>query len=800
MLKYRSISTSLIGTFFISSILLFSTLFWLQNGRSTQAAPLATTWYVNTATGSDSNSCLSAGSACATIGGAIGKAALDDVIEVAAGTYTENLVETLAVQNVTLNGAGVGSTIIDGSASGRVLETTGNVTITGVTIQNGYIDPSDIFGGAGVTNFGTLLLQDSLITGNSTTGGGGGIFNSNQLTLRNSEVSGNSADSIGGGIVNYSGDTLTVTNSLIAGNSANQGAGIYSIGSTTVTSSTIQGNNAENSGAGVAVWAGTAVFDQTTIYQNEAIQLGAGIYNAFGVITVTNSTISDNSATDHVGIANVGSVEATILNSTIAYNNVTSSSGSRYGGIGNFNGGTLTIQNSIVAQNDGRQCQANDSWTSAGNNLASDNYCDFDSTGDIELVDPLLAPLGDYGGPTLTHPLSPGSPAIDAGSNAACPATDQRGTARPVDGDNDSTAVCDIGAFEAQNQLTIADLSVMEGDSGTTDAVFTVTLSPASSQSVTVNYATSADTAVANNDYDTTSGQLTFAPGETSQTITVTVNGDTDDEPDETFTVNLSNASNADIIDGTAVGTIVDDDGLGSLTISDQTVDEGDSGIVIAEFTVTLSPAPTSIVTVDYATANGSASAGSDFGAASDQLTFNPGQTSQTIQVTVNGDDTDEGASETFVVNLSNASGANITDNQATGIITDDDTAIISIAVGPQVAEGNSGTGTAVFTVTLTNPASFPITVDYTTEDGYGDTGADAGSDYEAKSGTITFNPGETSQNINVTVYGDTESEPDERFVLRISNGNPAPIQNSSTYGDILNDDNMKVYLPFIIR
>ncbi len=796
MVKYRSISTSLVGSFLIGVILLFSTLFWLQNGRSSLAAPLATTWYVNATTGNDSNSCLATGSACATIGGAVGKAALDDVIEIAAGTYNENLF----VQDLTLNGAGIGSTIIDGSMSGRVLETTGSVTITGVTIQNGSYNPTDIFGGAGIANFGNLLVQDSLITGNSTSSGGGGIFNSNQLTLVNSEVSSNTAGSIGGGIVNYVNDTFTATNSLIANNDAVQGGGVYSIGEVILNDSTVQGNTAEMFGGGVIIWGGTAVLDQVTIYQNEAVQYGAGFLNNGGVFTMTNSTVSDNSAPDYVGVANIGSsVVGTILNSTIAYNKVTSA-GTRYGGIANISGGTLTIQNSIVAQNDQRQCIPNDSWTSAGNNLSSDARCAFTATGDLQLTDPLLAPLGDYGGPTLTHALSPGSPAIDAGSNVACPATDQRGISRPVDGNNDTTAVCDIGAFEARNQLTIADLSVTEGDSGTTDAVFAVTLSPASSQSVTVDYVTVADTAVANNDYDTTSGQLTFDPGETSQTITVTINGDTDDEPDETFTVTLSNVSNADIIDGTAVGTIIDDDGLGSLTIADQTVSEGDSGIILADFTVTLSPAPTSIVTVDYATANSTASAGSDYGAASDQLTFGPGQTSQTIQVVVNGDDTDEGVSETFVVNLSNASGANIADSQATGTITDDDTAVISLSYGPQVIEGDSGTGTAVFTVTLTNPADFPITVDYATEDGFGDTGADAGSDYAAKSGTLTFDPGETSQNINVTVYGDTESEPDERLVMRISNGNPAPMLATVAYGDILNDDNLKVYLPFIIR
>lgn len=797
MSKLKSLAFPLI----FGAILFISLLGWLRNGRSTQAAPLANTWFVDGTTGNNGNTCLSSGAACETIAGAMGKAAIDDVIVIAAGTYHENLTDSLIVQDLTLNGAGVGSTIIDGSASGRVLETTGNVTITGVTIQNGLFNPGDTFGGAGIANYGNLWIEDSLITGNSTSTGGGGIFNNNQLTLVFSEVSGNTAGGIGGGIVNYINSTITVTESLINNNDANQGGGLYSIGKVFLTDSTVQSNTAEVTGGGVLIWGGTAVLDRVTITQNEAVQYGAGLLNNGGVFTMTNSTVSANSAPDYVGVSNIGAtVKATILNSTIAYNVVTSANTPRFGGVSNTSGGTLTIQNSIVAHNDQWQCLSNSNWTSAGNNLSSDTRCAFTASGDMQSTDPLLAPLADYGGSTFTHALSPSSPAIDAGNNAACPDVDQRSSERPVDGDNNATAVCDIGAFEAKNQLTIADQSVTEGNSGTTNAVFTVTLAPPSSQTVSVFYETVAGTAVANNDYNTTSGQLTFTPGQTTQTITVTVNGDTNDESDETFTVVLSSASNADIIDGEATGTIVDDDGLGSLTINDQTVTEGTSGTKNAVFTVTLSPAAASAVTVNYATANDTANAGTDYVANSGQLTFSPGQTSKTITVTVNGDNIDEGSSEAFFVNLSGASGANIADSQAVGTITDDETAVISLSYGPQITEGDSGTKTAVFTVTLTYPASFPITVDYATEDGFGDTGADAGSDYEATSDTLTFSPGIDSLPINVTIYGDTDAEPDERLAMRISNGNPAPMLATVAYGDILNDDNLKVYLPLIIR
>jgi hypothetical protein len=481
VVRYKSILASLIGTLLFSAILLFSTLIWLGNGRISLAAPTAATLYVNDTTGNDGNDCLSAGAACATIGGALGKATLNDTIEIAAGVYSENLL----VQDVTLNGAGAANTILDGASSGRTLETTGVVTVSGITIRNGSVNSGSI-GGGGILNSGTLLLQNSIVATNSTTLDGGGIFNNGSLILQNSELSNNTATGGGGGLYNYwSASVVTVTNSIISGNSADQGGGIYSLKRLNLSDSSLQGNSADVIGGGLIVGADTAVLNNVTVYQNTAVNYGAGILNNGGILTMTNSTVSGNSAGDYVGVANIGSVQATILNSTVADNNVSSAGTALVGGVANLSNGTLNIKNSIVAQNDGRQCLANDNWSSDGNNLSSDAFCSFTATGDLQSTDPLLAPLGDYGGSTLTHALNPGSPAIDAGNNVGCPSTDQRGVTRPVDGDNDATAVCDIGAFEARNQLTIADLSITEGDSGTTDAIFTVTLSPASSQTVT---------------------------------------------------------------------------------------------------------------------------------------------------------------------------------------------------------------------------------------------------------------------------------------------------------------------------
>jgi len=190
---------------------------------------------------------------------------------------------------------------------------------------------------------------------------------------------------------------------------------------------------------------------------------------------------------------------------------------------------------------------------------------------------------------------------------------------------------------------------------------------------VTVHYATADGTATAGSDYVATSGDLTFAPGQTVATFPVTINGDLVNEADETFTVALSNPSpNAVINVGTAQGTITNDDPIPALSVNDVTVTEGDTGTVSALFTVNLSGLTAQTVTVHYATADNTATAGSDYVATSGTLTFTPGQTSQPVAVSVNGDLVQE-ATETFFLNLSLAVNAVISDGQGVGTILDTD-------------------------------------------------------------------------------------------------------------------------------
>jgi hypothetical protein len=795
MQKIKTLILSLASAVVLGVGLVIVVYVWLDGSvsQAAPAAPLATTWYVDPA-GDDDNSCSSVISPCQTVGAAIFKAADDDTIMVAAGIYTEILNTS---EDLTIIGAGRENTILDGNQAGRVLGNSGQLMVQNLTIRNGL--STQIYGG-GVYNTGALTLSNTLIISNSS-GLGGGINNRGILLLQNSAVISNSSTGSAGGIYNNHTEpdpgVITITNSLIAENEGNSGGGVYNrFGSLTIVDSTIRDNTADQpgiGGGGIYAIGGTAVLSATTVHSNETVAGGGGIVINQAIFTITNSTISNNSAVIYGGIYIQADSQTTILNSTIAYNQKTSTGGA--GGIFNPSTATIHWKNSIVANNDGYQCQASGTWVSDGHNLSSDNRCGFNQPSDLPDTAPLLAPLADYGGPTPIHALLPGSPAIDTGDG--CPPTDQRGVSRPVDGDNDGTAVCDIGSYEARNQITISDVSVAEGDSGLTNAVLTVTLAPTSTQAITVDYATVGGTAVSGDDFNAISGTLTFTSGQNTQFITVTVNGDTDDEADETFIVNLSNAQVADLVDGQATGTIVDDDGLPSLVITDQTVDEGNSGSVNAVFEVTLSPASALPVTVDYTTTDDTAVSGSDYTAISGTLTFTPSETSKFITVTVYGDLIDEGASETFTVGLSAETNASLADGQGLGTILDDDLAVVSISASPQVIEGDAGTTPAVFTVTLSTSTAFTVTVDYATEDGY--EGAVAGSDYEAISGTLSFSPGEMVKLINVNVIGDTIVEPDERFLVRLSNPDPISAGANASNATIVNDD-FRVYLPLVIR
>ena len=372
----------------------------------------------------------------------------------------------------------------------------------------------------------------------------------------------------------------------------------------------------------------------------------------------------------------------------------------------------------------------------------------------------------------------------------------------------------DMGIF------SIDSPRVVEGDSGPTTMTFTVTLSPAASVQATVDYAYAmTGSATSGTDHAAIpSGTLTFAPGETSKTISVTVNGDTDMEPDEGIGLQLSNPgpSGFALAMGSgrlANGLIVDDD-RPTLTIDSPRVAEGNFGTTEMVFTVRLEPASTGQVSVTWAAVGGTAILGIDYtiAATGGTLTFAAGETSKTVpvEVLVLGDSEIE-PDETARVAIHNptpsgtpirnAAGNIHTSAFGVGTIENDDgrtsppSSLPSLTIdAPQVVEGPSGTtSTLRFTVTMSRTTARPVTVAYEdTGSGTARAGAlcERGADYLAFApGTLTFAPGTRTRTIDVTVIGDALDEPAELVVVRLRSAVNATLSGPTGVGTITDDD-----------
>jgi hypothetical protein len=238
----------------------------------------------------------------------------------------------------------------------------------------------------------------------------------------------------------------------------------------------------------------------------------------------------------------------------------------------------------------------------------------------------------------------------------------------------DGTGVATIVDDDAPVTLSVGDVSLAEGNGGTTAATFTVRRAGSATGPVTVKYATVNASAVAPADY--TAAPLTtlsFAAGETTKTVTISVAGDVLPEGPETFSLKLSAPFGASLGDDTGVATIVNDDVMGFLSVSDQWVSEGDTGSTAATFTVTRTGNTSVPATVVYATGNGTAVAPADYTALpSTTLAFAAGETIKTVTVTVNGDVLAEG-NETVFLRLSSPASATLSDATGAATIEDDD-------------------------------------------------------------------------------------------------------------------------------
>jgi hypothetical protein len=319
-----------------------------------------------------------------------------------------------------------------------------------------------------------------------------------------------------------------------------------------------------------------------------------------------------------------------------------------------------------------------------------------------------------------------------------------------------------------------------------------VNLSGASSQTITVNYATSNGSATAGSDYTAASGPLTFNPGETNKTFSITITDDSMYEGAETVNLTLSSPSNATLgSPSTAVLTINDNESQPTVAFSSATYAVVENAGQ-ANITVNLSVASTQTITVNYATSDGSATAGSRYTAASGTLTFNPGNITQTFSITITNDSVYEGAG---TVNLTLSSPSNATlGSPSTAVLTiNDDEPKPSVAFSTDTYSVAENGGPVTITVNLSGASAQTITVNYTTSNG----SATAGSDYTTASGTLTFNSGETSKTFNISITVDAVYEGPETVNLALSSPSNATLGSPSTAVLTITDNQTRPIIAF---
>jgi CSLREA domain-containing protein len=674
------------------------------------------------------------------------------------GPATVTLLTALADLSSDMTIAGPGADLLNvqrssagGTAAFRIFRVNSgaNVIILGMTITNGLTadGTSPIFIGApggGILNLGTLTLTNDTIHGNQTGNGlvsggsGAGIYNAGTLTLSNSTISGNQTGTggnggSGGGILNDG--TLTIVNTTVSGNQ------------------TSSGGNPPSGGDG---------------------GFGGGIYNAnAGALTLINATVNGNTT------GNGGSA----------------SSGGNGGGI--YNLGTTNIKNTIVANNiigtGGAGPDLSGTFNSQDYNLVK-NTTGSNFTGttahDITGQDPNLGSLANNGGPTQTHALLAGSPALDAGDNCVfdntCSpvygfslTTDQRGTgfSRKVDGpDTNTTDTGDIGAFEAQVSVAdIADQTINE------DGSLSLPFNVGGAASITSVTATSSNTTlVPNNPANiliSGSGSnrtlliIPVANAFGTSTITVTVNGSNGQTMTDTFLLTVNPVNDAPAFTK----------GL------DQAVNENDGAQTVNNWATNISAGPPdeSGQSLTFIVANNSnpalfavAPAISSSGA----LTFTPatgvsGVATITIALMDNGGmangGIDTSATQSFSINV--REGGTLAFSSTTYNVAED-------------------AGVKVITINRTFGSAGTATVLFQTSDGTA-----TAADYTSVSQTITFNDGEVSKTVNVAITDDLFKEPDETVNLTLSNAGGSGQLGAQTTAllTIVDDDPVGGYIRF---
>ena len=369
-----------------------------------------------------------------------------DAVTLQAEKYKVRAGEIAITSDVTITGPGADGCIVRGNRTTRIfyVDSSANVALSGVGIERGRAE----HGGA-ILNDGFLQLTQAAVRHNHASqldgGLGGGIYNNGILELTNVTLDSNRATGHFGGFGGslYNNGSAVLRNIQVSrSHAAGCGGGIYNNGgSIEVTNATVERNRVTNSGGGLFHQGGSMTLTNVVICRNRAGAIGGGVFT-YGTLRLLNVTISKNRSYSGGGLFSRLTPVADLMNVTITSNQA-------HEGAGILNNGTVTLKNTIVAENSPRNCEGSP-VTSGGYNLAGDATCTLTASGDLTTTDPRLSPLIDDGSGIMTQALLPGSPAIDAGDDSGCPATDQRGLPRPTDGNGDSMATCDIGAYELQ--------------------------------------------------------------------------------------------------------------------------------------------------------------------------------------------------------------------------------------------------------------------------------------------------------------------------------------------------------------
>lgn len=779
----------------------------------------------------------------ATLGGALynfdAEATLDDVTITnctadSGGAIYSDATSTLTIQNSQIGAQGAPNRATLGSGGGIYNE--GTLDLSNVFVLANETTQANIGHGGGIYNQGTTTVFSSTISYNTSaaSGGGfyttdagggngtlsltgavtvthnqaqdagGGIYNtsaageSGQVDITDSTISDNEAVTYGGAIYNDLGEEMTLTRCRVERNTTTgfmpYGSGIYNNGSVmAIHSSTIDSNIATGAfGFGGGVYNdtdGVATIKQTTLSNNVVPNAGGGLYND-GNMSVANSTISSNevnsSSSFGGGTMNVDGT-LTITQSTVVNN--TAQSG---GGVYN-EAGTVSVGNTILAFNEGG------SSPDMSENVVSNGYNVISPTAqlslhetDVGVTDPLIGPLADNGGPTLTHMLLRGSPAINAVGSKSCGlSSDQRGLARP------QGSACDIGAVEKYTEAFFDPAAYqMAEDGGTITLTVKLDFAPTQGE-VTLHYTTANGTARAGRDYTAVQGTLTFSPSQTIQSIGVPLLDDSFDEDAETFSVSLDTSSNNALVGTpyTATVTIDDDDvPIVAFGLTHFSIVEGDD---TGTLTATLNITSTREISATYTTSDGTATAGSDYTAISGTLTFAPGQLVTTLGVPII-DDADVEPDETLNVVLSNPSSYAQLGTQVGAILTILDNEVVpSAQFGSSAYRVREDTGTLTMTVTLDVAPQQPATLYYATTNGT----AIGGQDFVPISGTLTITYGVTTIPLNVPIIYDRIYEQDETFGLVLSNPSTylqlgAPMTTTVT----IENAEIRVYIPITVK